>query len=83
MEILQKIDFQNLYDRKLDIVLYFAPLAAFDLRIRIVEQVRFFSALETPFLRIMRQRVELKVKKRILWSKFRIFKIFLKVVLGM
>ena len=63
----------NPYDRKLDMVPYFAPLVTFDLKMKIEKQVRFFVELPNAFFKLAGQPT---FQKWILWSKFRLFKIF-------
>ena len=45
----------NPYDRKLDMVPYFAPLVTFDLKSKIEKQVRFFVDPPNAFFRLVRQ----------------------------
>ena len=68
----------NPYDRKLDLVPYFAPLATFDLKMKIAKQVRFFVNLPNAFFKLVKQPI---FQKWILWSTFRLFKNILKLVL--
>ena len=46
----------NLYDRKLDMVPYFAPLAKFDLKMKIERQVRFTLGHQNVFLELVCKR---------------------------
>ena len=69
----------NPYDRKLDMVPYFAPLVTFGAKIKIEKQVRFSVDLPNVFFKLVRHPT---FKKWIFWSKFRLLKFFWKFFLG-
>ena len=69
----------NPYDRKLDMVPYFASLVTLNLKSKIEKQVSFFVDLPNAFFKLVRQPT---FQKWILWSKSRLFKNILKFVLG-
>eukprot|EP00493_Phyllostaurus_siculus_P022797 UN23131 len=69
---------KNPLDTKLDMVPYFAPLVTLDLKSNIEKKVSFFVDLPNTFFKLVRQPTQ----KWILWSDFRLFKKFLKFVLG-
>ena len=61
------------YDRKLDLVPYFAPLVAFDVETKIEKQFNFSMGRPNAFFKLGMQP---KSKKMILKSKFRFFENF-------
>ena len=74
-----KSSMKNLSDRKLDMVPNFAPLSAFDLKMKIERQVRFSVALPNAFF----TACEAANSKKCIWElKFRLFKKFTKFFLG-
>ena len=50
-----KPSIKNLSDRKLDMVPNFAPLSAFDLKMKIERQVQFSIALSNVFFKLVKQ----------------------------